>query len=178
MSRIGRSFDELLKEREQYINKNLLTKGTGFMATENDTIENYKDNKHLHSVLRYRMQHSDLSLLFFSYANLKKLHDLIRFKVWKKTDFKIGNQSILELLTIMRSIFFDYSRNGDGDLTKQIARLNEIVMEESVARLVTEVEQYKRYLVDKARPYQMVERPMNVSSAGTKSLNLESGIGL
>ena len=77
----------------------------------------------------------------------------------------------------MRSIFLEHSQHNHTEYTHQIRVLNNLVIDEIVPKLIVEVRQYKRYLIDKATPWRMIERPINVSSAGTKILPLDTARG-
>lgn len=175
MSRIGRTYQEVLNEREHRINPELLTTANGYTMYEDK--DDFKKNTQYNTILTGTLVHDKLSLLFFSHKNIENIQKVMRFSVFKETDFKIGKQSETELLVIMRSIFLEHANHNLTDYTHQIKTLNNIVIDEIIPKLVVEVKQYKQYLVDKASPYQMLERPVSVSSAGTRVLNLDSGRG-
>lgn len=172
MSRIGRTFDELLKEREQYINRDYLT------TLEADNVTNkFVTSNYVAEGVRGITTDTKLSSLFFSKKNIQSLQNQLRFRVYQETEWKIGDQSEVDLIVIMKSIYQEHSRNLDYRFSEQILELNNIVLDEIIPKLVVEVQARKRYLEDKANPYTPIDRPMNVSSAGTKSLSLDTALG-
>ena len=106
--------------------------------------------------------------LFFSEQNIQQIQNAIRYLVYKFTEKTIDEQSRTELLIIMRSIYLEYlnqpleySEDLD-EATKQLAlkqtrdeinRLNNIVVNEIVPKVVSELQQYLDYLRDASTPY-------------------------
>uniref|UniRef100_A0A6C0H7H1 Minor capsid protein P8 central region domain-containing protein n=1 Tax=viral metagenome TaxID=1070528 RepID=A0A6C0H7H1_9ZZZZ len=124
-----------------------------------------------------------LTFLFFSEQNIQNIQNIIRMLVYKEMNQVIDNQSTNELLVIMRSIFLEYSAHPPlidagtpedqkqklfGMYTREVSRLNEIVINEIVPKIVSQLQQYLDYLRDAStQPYQM-ETPQNVSIAGER----------
>lgn len=124
-----------------------------------------------------------LTAMFFSEKNINNVQNLIKQLTWVETKYVISNQSVTELLVIMRSIFLEYSSHppllNDG-MSKQdrervltmykdeVHRLNQIVLNYVVPKVVSQLQQYINYLEDaSSQPYYM-DLPKNVSSAGTR----------
>lgn len=133
----------------------------------------------------FKNQYSDtlLTELFFSDTNIENIQQLSRFLIYKKTNIIIDKQSYNELLTIMRSIFLEYSSHPpliDADMsetqkklilplyTKEITRLNEIVINDIVPRIESQLSQYINYIRDISEMPQPIERSTNVSNSGQK----------
>lgn len=118
---------------------------------------------------------SSLSRLFFSKMNFDALQDGIRYLVFKqsKGEFTISNQSKDDLLTVMRSIFLQNSRNLEIDLVAQTKELNGLVLEFCVPRIMSEIRMYKSYREE----IQTLPVPMNRSTSesvkGTKSVEFK-----
>lgn len=127
---------------------------------------------------------SFLTFLYFSKKNVTNLQNLIRYIVFKQTGVVIDNQDYRELLIVMRSIFEMYSRHPPyfdeskgpqynmSIVNKTIAevnRLNEIVINEVIPKLVSMVLQYFGYLRD-IEGRRFLEKPENVNIAGQRSL--------
>lgn len=124
-----------------------------------------------------------LTFLFFSERNIQNIQNIIRMLVYKEMNKVIDNQSTNELLVIMRSIFLEYSAHPPlidastpeaqkqklfGMYTREVSRLNEIVINEIVPKIVSQLQQYLDYLRDAStQPYQ-TETPKNVSIAGER----------
>lgn len=124
-----------------------------------------------------------LTQMFFSEANIQNIQKLIRFLIHKETGYVIDNQSNNELLTIMRSLFLEYSAHPKlitDDMTQsernellkkyteEVARLNQIVINDTVPRVASQLQQYLDYLRDASQPPKQMEPPMNVSIAGQR----------
>ncbi len=115
---------------------------------------------------------SYLSQVFFSKQNIDLLQDLIRHTVWERSYHKhtIGRQSDLQLKIIMRSIYFQYGKNLDCNVKEQVSKLNEMVVEDCVPRILSGVEQYLHYKKDVSTIQVPMDRPKYLSNAGTKTL--------
>lgn len=124
-----------------------------------------------------------LTFLFFSEQNILNIQNLIKFKVNKEIGYIVDNQSMTELLIIMRAIFLEYSFHPEllkDDMpkevrdkllvkyTNEVERLNKIVIEQIVPKLITQIQQYIDYLRDASQqPYQM-DNPKNPSIQGER----------
>ena len=121
-----------------------------------------------------RSIHSEtpLSKVYFSKQNINLLQNLIRHTVWIRSHKRhiIGRQSDLQLKIIMRSIYFQYSQNLNCNIKEQIKRLNEIVVNDCVPKIISGVEQYLRYKKDVSELAVPMDRPKYLSNAGTKTL--------
>ena len=71
---------------------------------------------------------------------------------------------------IMRAMYLQYGKNNTFNLEGQLHELNDLVVKWSVPRIISEIEQYNYYLNDISHLPIPLEKPLNMSSAGTKSL--------
>lgn len=124
-----------------------------------------------------------LTYLFFSDVNVRNIQDLLKFLVHKEIGYTIDDQSTSELLIIMRSIFLEYSAHPpliDESMTAEqkaalhkkytteVERLNQIVVNAIVPKVVSQLQQYLYYLRDiSEQPYQM-DRPKSDSVTGQR----------
>jgi hypothetical protein len=133
----------------------------------------------------FKNQYSDtlLTQMFFSRTNVENIQQLLRLFIYKKTNIIIDKQSYNELLTIMRSIFLEYSSHppiiesnmSDSEkstilplYTKEVSRLNEIVVNDVVPRVQSQLIQYINYIKDISELPKPIERSTNVSNSGKK----------
>lgn len=95
-------------------------------------------------------QVSLFSLLFFSDENIAELQRLIRYNIFSITNFRIDNQSETELILIMRSVYLEFSKipGSQSQYTSEITRLNTLVLETSLPRILSEIAQQQKYLAD------------------------------
>ena len=173
--KIGRSYEQIWHERAIRITKQPRDRITMY-APEGNFNKNISE-----SAITGIHEKSTFNQLFFSPQNFKSVQNMIRYKIFQISDKKyiIGEQDPMELQIIMRSIYLQYSRNNYNDLKGQIQRLNDIVVEEVTPKILANIQQYLTYLKDKSKPYNgsMLERPINISSAGLKSLRIDTAIG-
>lgn len=112
------------------------------------------------------------SKAYFSVENMKWLHSNIRFKVYELSGNKtvISRQKDSELLEVMRRVYLQNSMNPDSPvrMRNEMARLNQFVLDDVVPRILSEVKQYKQYLVDINKIRTPITLPMNTSVTGTK----------
>ena len=174
--KIGRSYEQIWKERSIRITQEPRQRITMY-AKENNPHRDLADN-----ALTGIHEKSLLSKLFFSPQNVQTIQNMIRYSIFKTSQGKytIGDQDPLELQIIMRSIYLQYSRNNYSDTTAQIKRLNEIIVEEMTPKVLANIQQYLTYLKDRSKPFNgsgPIERPINVSSAGLKSMRIDTALG-
>lgn len=118
-----------------------------------------------------------LSNAFFSEVNVNSLQEQIRYSVWKKSNEEhiIGKQDPTQLKLIMRSIFLQNSKNLPTNLLDQVKNLNKDVINYCVEKILVQINQKINYLRDIEQGPQPMERSINVSIKGDKSL--ENNIG-
>lgn len=124
-------------------------------------------------MLRGNWDHTPLSEAFFTRKNADHLQKRIKEEVYRRSGPKkyvIDDQDVDELKMIMRGIYLQYAKNNPFDVEGQIKELNEIIIEWATPRILSEVDQYNYYLNDISHLPVPLIQPMNMSSAGTRSL--------
>jgi len=148
----------------------------------------FEDAKDRHDQEMYTLEHFDtpytsilegvqeltpFSKAFFSSQNVSWLQSHIRHAVFLKSDRKhvISNQDETNLIIVMRSIYLQNSTNplSPDAMRVEILRLNGLVIDEVVPDILSELEQYSKYLIDISRNGIPLERPKNTSVVGTKT---------
>lgn len=159
---------------------NSLTSPGKYKLTENDDKLSGSNTRHLFKNL---YGETPLTFLFFSDKNVENIQSVIKYIVHKETGYIVDKQSQTELLVIMRSIFLEYSAHPpllDDKMSdtkraeilakykNEVTRLNEIVINAVVPKVVSQLQQYVDYLRDATQqPYQM-DTPKNSSIAGER----------
>jgi hypothetical protein len=116
---------------------------------------------------------SDLSKLFFSDENFKRVQRMIKDEIYKRTDgqFKLdSDQEHKDLFIAMRAVYMEHARFLPGEIIRQVKRLNKKVLDEIVPGMITEIKQHYGYLKEINKPLSPIPRPMNVSNAGRRTL--------
>ena len=92
----------------------------------------------------------DLEKTFFSKENIDNINKALILNVYNKTNkkFLICNQSEEKLIIVMRYIFIEYSRNLLFDISGQIKKLNNIVINELTPQIISNAEQQIDYIRD------------------------------
>ena len=120
--------------------------------------------------VRGNLERTTLNQAFFSSANFQIIQNGVRKNVFDHTDVVIDPVGSDDLFMIMRAIYLQYSRNLPTNIAGQIGELNERVVAWCVPKIVAEVNMYKYYLKDISTLPVQIQQPVNVSSAGTRSL--------
>jgi len=125
-----------------------------------------------------------LTFLFFSDDNINNIQKLIKMLVYKEMNQVIDNQSIIDLQIIMRSIFLSYSLHPkliDESMspqeknalllqyTTEVDRLNQLVVNETVPLICSQLQQYLSYLTDAGSPRYIMDKPKSDSVTGQKT---------
>lgn len=108
--------------------------------------------------------------LFFSAQNVDNIQKILKFVVHKYTGQVIDKQSPQEIIIVMRSVLL---QNGTFPkepvlITREIERLNDLVINELAPKVVSQLKQYLQYLVDSNNPTRSIANPINDSNAGNK----------
>jgi hypothetical protein len=149
---------------------------TPFLFTQEHK-KNYVDMSA--TALKSIQSESELSKLFFSDKNFKRVQNMIKKEIYNRTrgEFKLDiDQDQKDLFIVMRAIYVEHSRNLPGQIVRQVKRLNNKVIEDIVPSMITEIKQYYGYLKDINKPIEPIMRPLNVSNAGRLSLPSTSKI--
>jgi hypothetical protein len=124
-----------------------------------------------------------LTYLFFSDDNINNIQKLIKMLVYKEMNKVIDNQSIIDLQIIMRSIFLSYSLHPkliDESMspqekkalliqyTNEVDRLNQLVINETVPLICSQLQQYLTYLSDASSTRFIMDKPKSDSVKGEK----------
>jgi hypothetical protein len=109
----------------------------------------------------------DLENTFFSQENMDLINKQLILNVYKKTQnqFLICRQDERSLIIVMRYVFIEYSRNLPFDILNQIKELNNIVVSEITATVISNVDQKIGYLRDiKTQP---IGPPLPINTKST-----------
>lgn len=133
--------------------------------------QNFKDKVNV--ALKGIQCESELSKLFFSDANIKRIQRMIRNEVFRRTrgNFRLDvDQELSDLFIVMRAIYLEHARFLPNEVVRQTKRMNQKVVDDSVPSIITEIKQYYGYLKEINKPLSPIPRPINANNAGRKNL--------
>lgn len=115
-----------------------------------------------------------VSKVFFSIENINLLQRGIRNKILNETNgqFNIGRQKDDELKIVMRSIYFQYSKNLPNNIKEQVLDLNTRVIDWCVPEIISNIKQTQRYIRDISTMPVPLERSVLPSGKGLKNLDV------
>lgn len=110
---------------------------------------------------------------FFSESNIKRIQKMIKNEISIRSKGKIilkDDQSVDDLLIVMRTAYLEHGRFIQKNIVHQVKILNKQLIQDIVPSILTEIKQYYGYLRDINGPLNPIDRPMNVSNAGRRTL--------
>ena len=116
---------------------------------------------------------SELSKLFFSDTNFKRLQNKIKKEIFIRTrgKFKLdADQDPQDLFHSMRAIYIEYAKFLPNATVRQVKKLNQKVLDEIVPSMIGTMQQHYGYLEEINRPLRPIPRPQNVNQAGRRVL--------
>lgn len=113
-----------------------------------------------------------LEELFFSESNIEIVQKQLVLSIYKNTNRKylIPFQNYKSILTVMKFIFNDQAKHLPYNITEQITELNLKVVQELTPMIIKNIDSKLKYLDDINSPPPVNELPVNVNSAGNKTL--------
>lgn len=116
-----------------------------------------------------------LNTAYFSPANVQIIQNKLRRDVYDRSggEFLIDEQSVDELMIVMRAMYLQYSQNRPDHIPEQIAELNQIVADWCVPKILAECSMHKTYLRDIQQLPVPMEHPILLTRAGSKSATFD-----
>jgi hypothetical protein len=102
-----------------------------------------------------------LAQVFFSVENIQIVQNGLRAGVYSKSNnkFFIAPQNIDTLKIIMRSTYLQYAEHYEKDITGQVERLNQLVLDYAVPTVYAEAIGYMKYCQDQSTLVVPLELP-------------------
>lgn len=123
--------------------------------------------------VKYVFEEDDLSKLFFSQENMKRLQKKIKDTIYEQTKHEyrlLEDQDESDLLVAMRAIYMEHGKYRSDRIVHQVKMLNQLLIHAIVPEMITNIKQEYAYLKEINEPIKPIPRPMNVSNAGRRSL--------
>jgi hypothetical protein len=179
----NRTLQSIRQQRGQRLTKEKVSDLVSPGSFDLNTNENQVSGSNTRFLFKNLYGETLLTFLFFSKHNIENIQNVVKFIVYREMGYVIDNQSTTELLIIMRAIFLEYSfhpklitENMSQEerqsllkkYTQEVYRLNTILINQIVPKIVSQIQQYVDYLRDASQqPYQM-NTPKNDSVQGQK----------
>lgn len=125
--------------------------------------------------IRGNVMPTPLNQAFFGPANVQIIQNKLRRDVFERSrgEFLIDNQSVDELLIVMRAMYLQYGKNQPTRIPEQIAELNQIVVDWAVPKILSECSMHKTYLYDIQNMPVPMSQPVLISQKGSKSSSFD-----
>jgi hypothetical protein len=119
-----------------------------------------------------------LSKVYFNPNNIATIQSGIINKVNQVSNgqYSIGRQNEQQLLIIMRSIYLQFSKNREHDISNQVNELNTMVIEECARIIIPNIQQQQGYIDDISSGIKITPWPQNVSGKTTQLRGFDSVI--
>jgi hypothetical protein len=140
------------------------------------------DNPTFYNAFKQVHQPTLFNVTFFSKRNLDNLQTALRRNVYELSSGKylIDRQLDSEMLNVMRNAYMINVANQFGDTTRytwhdtdkvrvNVKKLNDLVLEEIVPRVLNAVKFWYYYAQDKFEDRNLFDRPKYMSTQGTKT---------
>ena len=140
-----------------------------FSAHKNDYFNKMKN------ILKENIEKNTDGLLekaYFSDENIEIIKKQIVLEVYRKSnnDYLIAKQNRQQIITLMKYVFYEYGQHMPFKIKQQIRELNIKVTELATKDLMSHLNMYIAYINRINGNDVLLERPINVSSAGNKIL--------
>lgn len=109
-----------------------------------------KATEHQTNIISRNLNCTGVSKIFFSEDNINLLQRGIRNKILNDTQgkYNIGRQKDEELKIVMRSIYYQHSKNQSTNINGQVLDLNTRVIEWCVPEIISNIKQSEKYIQD------------------------------
>ena len=115
-----------------------------------------------------------VSDVFFSEENIDVIQNAIRNGVYERSKgrYTIGRQDCDVLKVIMRSVYLQFSRNQNDNISQQIEKLNSHVIGYAVPQVHSEAMGFNKYIYDISHMYKPMPPPTYIAKTD-KELTLK-----
>lgn len=126
------------------------------------------------NVLTGTFERTRLSDTFFSQKNIQIIQNALRKGVHDKSNKKIliDEQPADQVVSVMRSMYYQHSKNLDNNIRQQIEELNKYVIDFCVNQVFNEAVAYLKYKEDSSKMHVPMSNPL-YSNKSDKTLELK-----
>ena len=119
-------------------------------------------NTNYQNVLTGNFERSKLSDAYFSKQNIQIIQNGIRRGVFDKSQSRIlvDNQPEDQIVTVMRAMYLQHSKNLEVNIAQQIAELNNFVLNYCIMNVFNEAVAYLKYKEDASTMHRPMQHPI------------------
>jgi len=119
-------------------------------------------NTNYQNVLTGNFERSRLSDAYFSKQNIQIIQNGIRKGVYDKSQSRIlvDNQPEDQIVTVMRAMYLQHSKNLETNISQQIVELNTFVLNYCVVSIFNEAVAYLKYKEDASTMHRPMQHPI------------------
>ena len=119
-------------------------------------------NTNYQNVLTGNFERSKLSDSYFSRQNIQIIQNGVRKGVYDKSQSRIlvDNQPEDQIVTVMRAMYLQYSKNLEINIPEQIADLNNLVLNYCINNVFNEAVAYLKYKEDASTMHIPMQHPI------------------
>jgi hypothetical protein len=119
-------------------------------------------NTNYQNILTGNSERSRLSDTFFSRQNIQIIQNGIRKGVYDKSQSQIlvDNQPEDQIVTVMRAMFLQHSKNLEINIAQQITELNNLVLNYCIVQVFNEAVAYLKYKEDASTMHRPMQHPI------------------
>ena len=131
---------------------NILEQPTSNVFSLYDKIPINENTSEYRQAMKGTFENTELSNLYFSKQNIDTLQNSLIKEVYKHSGgrYQIGYQDSDTLKIIMRSIFLQYAEFDMNNITKEVSKLNKLVLDYAVPSVYNEAVGYMKYREDQS----------------------------
>ena len=118
-----------------------------------------------------------LNTAFFQQANLERIQAMLRSQFRNETGLSIDRQNPRDVMTFMRYVYINNAMNPYGNVSAQIARMNQQVVNKMLPQVREGVSSYILYVRDSSTAYVPNALPVNTSLVGER-VPINSAVGM
>jgi hypothetical protein len=119
-------------------------------------------NTNYQNVLTGNFERSKLSDAYFSKQNIQIIQNGIRKGVYDKSQYRIlvDNQPEDQIVTVMRAMYLQNSKNLETNISQQIKELNNLVLTYCINNVFNEAVAYLKYKEDASTMHRPMQHPI------------------
>lgn len=146
---------------------------TSFLMLQDSPKAGYNPLKETNEAIKNLSCNSELSKIFFSDSNIKRVQRLLKKEIYDRSNGKYKmevDQEEKELVYVMRAIYIEFAKFVPNQIVRQVKLLNKKVIEQIMPSIISSIKHKEGYLKRINNPINPIQLPINVNNAGRNLL--------